>query len=454
MLILGGLTLSHNNIIAGGVTEILNIAANGLHSDSEFIGDSANRGWGLVNQSGGTNTVDSDLKLGMNTGNIGTYNISSAASLKVTSTLWVGVLGTGSYNQSGGTATVAQMLVGPDLGSVGTCNLTGGTLSVSGTCTLGNVGSGTFNCSGGLFNPAVLLLGDNASGNSTFNLSSVGTLSSTFELIGTAGSAAFNQTGGTNSPINIQISGASSPVYTLSGGLLQANTLAVGGGFGSGQFVHSGGTASLQTLNIAADGTYTLSGNGSLTIHSDENIGAGGSGTFIQNGGNQVILATGNGLVVGGFNSSTGTFLLNAGQLQVSAGANSVGYASNGIFTQTGGINTLIGAGTSLTLGYFPGSSGTYSLSGTVSMLLTGNETIGLEGDGTFVQSGGTHTITGYFALGQNPGSRGTFILSGGILMPSPSSTSGIAEPDSSSRLAAPILSAAQVYCTFPSLNH
>ena len=98
---------------------------------------------------------------------------------------------------------------------------------------------------------------------------------------------------------------------------------------------------------------------------------------------------------------SSGTYSLGGnGRLAVAAIEN-VGYSGAGFFTQSGGTHTI---GTYLYVGYEPGSSGTYSLSGgslSVSNTNTNdNEYVGYSGTGTFMQSGGTHTINSNLYLG------------------------------------------------------
>jgi hypothetical protein len=83
----------------------------------------------------------------------------------------------------------------------------------------------------------------------------------------------------------------------------------------------------------------------------------------------------------------------------------------------------MIGYGT-VELGIFPGSVGSYSLSGMGSLTVGGSEIIGEEGTGSFDQSGGANTITisgtasgGELVVGYNdPRSSGRYQLSGGTL--------------------------------------
>ncbi|HEY9073278.1 MAG TPA: hypothetical protein VIN67_04010, partial [Desulfobaccales bacterium] len=65
-----------------------------------------------------------------------------------------------------------------------------------------------------------------------------------------------------------------------------------------------------------------------------------------------------------------------------------------------------------LYLGYNPGSSGTYNLSGG-SLSGTISQIIGYQGTGVFNQSGGTNANEGNLALGNETGSKGTYNQSG-----------------------------------------
>ena len=111
------------------------------------------------------------------------------------------------------------------------------------------------------------------------------------------------------------------------------------------------------------------------------------------------------------------------------SGSLSTGYAVigdwfNGTFTQSGGTHTIE---QSLNLGYgAAGSSGTYHLSN--GSLSAHDERIGKEGGGTFIQTGGTNTISSWLRLGHEAGAAGTYQLSDGAL-----SASGMSVGDSGS---------------------
>ena len=91
------------------------------------------------------------------------------------------------------------------------------------------------------------------------------------------------------------------------------------------------------------------------------------------------------------------------------------------------------------------GYSGTYTL-GAERALTVGtsamrgySENIGVEGTGTFTQTGGTHTVYGALDLGDNSGSQGAYTLSGGTLGLTVPRTSASREPGRSPSPAARI---------------
>jgi autotransporter-associated beta strand protein len=295
----------------------------------------------------------------------------------------IGASGSGSFTQSGGTnAMSGGLYLGTNSGGSGTYNLSGGgLLSVTGTVGqyIGDIGSGSFTQSGGT--NAVsggLYFGTNSGGNGTYNLSSSGLLSVTGtggEYIGYIGSGSFTQSGGTNAVsygLLLGTGSGSSGTYNLSGsGLLSAGTVGEYIGFsGSGSFAQSSGTNAMPSglylgTNSGARGTYNLSGSGLLSV--------------------------------------TGTI----GQY--------IGFSGSGSFTQSGGTNAVTSG---LLLGSSSGGSGTYNLSGSGLLSVTGTvgEYIGYFGRGSFTQSGGTNAVSYGLLLGSGSGSSGTYNLIGGLL--------------------------------------
>ena len=121
----------------------------------------------------------------------------------------MGVDGSGTFNQNGGTNTVSGVLsLAGTLGSSGAYNLIGGSLSVdtfqlnagawSFTQTGGTFNYRNFNMAGGSITFTDLYLGKDYGSSSNYNLSG-GSLHATNEYVGYYGSGAFAQSSGTNS---------------------------------------------------------------------------------------------------------------------------------------------------------------------------------------------------------------------------------------------------------------
>jgi hypothetical protein len=167
----------------------------------------------------------------------------------------------------------------------------------------------------------------------------------------------------------------------------------------------SGGSNTTAVLGIQS-GTYQLSGGkvaaGQIGLSSERN----GNSTFDQQGPNTTVtitrgLLSSGGLVVADLGPAT--YNLRGGML--SAAVESVGSGSNGSFVQSGGTNTvtsgLFKLG-SLTLGVKPGAVGSYELSGDSTSVLNADvELIGPAGEGTLKQTGGIN-VSGEQIVGLN----------------------------------------------------
>lgn len=142
----------------------------------EYVG---NGGMGALNQSGGTNSVDS-VVIGNASGSSGTYAL-SGGSLNASTTEYLGAAGTGTFTQDGGTNTAFSVSIGNNTGGAGTYNLTANSRVPTASATLllseglfvGGAGQGTFNQSGALTSVTAteLSVGNNPGGGGTYNLS-------------------------------------------------------------------------------------------------------------------------------------------------------------------------------------------------------------------------------------------------------------------------------------------
>jgi len=233
--------------------------------------------------------------------------------------------------------------------------------------------------------------------------------------------------------------GGAAGTYSLSGnGYLSATLLNVGY-FGNATFSQSGGTnATAQVLVTSVSGysgMYSLSGTGYLTTNV---LGVGGSGatSFAQSGGSVVLYN--NGSIHGCLNlcsntASTGSCTLSNGLL--SAPQEWLGINGSGTFTQSGGTNSVPQSsnyGPQFTLGEWSGSSGSYFLNSSGLLLAPNGETIGSSGGtGSFTQTGGTNTIAGtnsgcWLRLGNSSGGAGMYTLDGPGQLSAPAEYVGV----------------------------
>ncbi|MBI5048893.1 MAG: hypothetical protein HZB54_08095, partial [Deltaproteobacteria bacterium] len=155
--------------------------------------------------------------------------------------------------------------------------------------------------------------------------------------------------------------------------------------------------------------TYSLSGGSRYYLY--EYIGYDGTGTFTQSGGTNTVANT---LSLGTFSDGSGAYNLSGGSL--SASYEYIGFFGTGTFNQTGGTNTVANE---LTLGAFAGSTGTYNLSG--GALNVGGNIVNGDGESTINIDGGTLNVTGSidvdnFNVGYSSGSTGAYTLSNGSL--------------------------------------
>ena len=136
-------------------------------------------------------------------------------------------------------------------------------------------------------------------------------------------------------------------------------------------------TSSMVTVNAISD-----------LLTGIETIGDSGRGTYSQSTATNSVSGS---LYLGNLAGSSGTYnLSSSGSLNVFS-SEYVGYAGKGVFTQSGGGNYVEGdLNSKLHLGELAGSSGSYALSGTGGLYVSGSEIIGSAGTGLFTQTGGS----------------------------------------------------------------
>jgi len=273
---------------------------------------------------------------------------------------------------------------------------------------VGDSARGTYRQSGGFNDAGTLYLGYGATGIGNYAMSNGATLTIASGLyVGYSGTGTMAQSAGAVSVTDgaelvVGTFGNSSGTYNLSGGTLATPGLRIADdAMASGQFFHSGGTATVNgDLEIASFGTssvgaYAISG-GRLTVAGNVLLGEVGTGSFVQNGGTVQVTGGGtNGLLIGcspiaGTNpASIGTYQLSGtGQLSV-AGRVYVGFAGNGTFTQTGGTANVNGrlviastTGTNTSAADFTLQGGSFTVGG--------EGVIQLNAGGSFTRTGGT----------------------------------------------------------------
>jgi len=410
-----------------------------LQSAQEYIGSS---GTGTFTQTGGTNTVGT-LSIGAS----GTYSL-QGGTLAITSK----VTGTGRLILDGGALSgigpisVSSVYMGFQPGTNSAWSQDGAVRFTSSAMYVGYSGTASLTQTTTTFSPPFIYLGYNSGASGTYALGGTGILntgttgSGDHGYVGFSGTGAFLQTGGTHTDSNmlyLAYNADSNGTYELGGtGALNVGTRGAGyheyiGYSGTGTFTQTGGTHTVNNnlylgYNPRSSGTYALDETGSLNAGTTgfdypEYIGYSGTGTFKQTGGTHTTFGT---LYLGYNADSRGTYdlrgtgALNAG-MSWSGYPEYIGYSGTGSFTQTGGTHTIFG---SLYLGYNAGSSGTYELSGT-GVLCTATdafshvEHIGWSGTGAFIQTGGSHTLSGpMFVGGFFVGGSGTYTLSSGEL--------------------------------------
>jgi hypothetical protein len=356
-------------------------------------------GTGVFNQSGGTVTIANNLYMGLTGTSSSTYNLIAAGILSVPR-LVLGDYGNGAFNQTGGTATFnSRIYMGRYSGGNATYNLSGGTLSVA-SFEPNGAGTSEFNINGATTSGTIdgtwttmdidsFNVAKTASSTATFNLGSGKTIQ-------TSGYAAVGNLANSNGTFN------------LNGGTLSVGTDLTVGNLGSGAINQSSGAVSAGryiTLGWGSGttGSYNLSG-GTLATGTGGSgagtIGNNGKGTFTQTGGTATINGWTN--IANATTANDSSFTISGGSSVANFQGLTIGYLGTGRVIQDGGTVNQSGTGYSLNLGNQSGVHGYYTLNdGTLNSQLVA---AGVFGIGEFTQNGGTH------------GGSGTYNLNGGTL--------------------------------------
>ncbi len=314
----------------GATTTTLSMPANNLTSLFEYVGYG---GRGTFEQSGGTNTIAAGagyLDVGVFGGASGTYNLSGSGNLTANTNEYVGDIGTGLFHQTGGTNMIVgaanNLFLGYNVsGASGTYLLDAGSLSVGGSENIGYKVPGAFTQTGGMNVASSLLVG--ASGaTGTYSLSGGGTLHTGD---GQMGNTSTSTTG------NVTVTDPSSQWEIDNNLLCSRGTLTVQNQAlvfvnsdvsigGAGAVIVTGGTLRLNTVNsglqflIITSGTLQLGGD--RTFGSDTIINSKfGSAPVIPNG--KGLSVEGTATVPAGTNVQLSGGTLIAGTLLMSPGS-------------------------------------------------------------------------------------------------------------------------------------
>ena len=278
-------------------------------------------------------------------------------------------------------------------GTAGTVTLKGGSFSVRDQVTIGVYGTGSFTQSGGSATLGGLVLGyqGDSRGKGSYILNS------------DDGAASLNSGGW----VDIGFGGGSSS-FTQSGNTTHqvAGRLMVGK---AGSYALNGGTLSAGSLNIAAGGTVTQSGGTLKLVNSADSSNAGsfvwtggllhfsGDASFADAGllARNTVLASGMSLRVDGMltQSDSGTLNLSGGQLQVGS-ANLYGQVTVGQGSTLSATSRLTNIGSLQLAGGSLSGAGILFNSAALSGYGRIDGTGGFTNDGLLTQSGGDLTLS------------------------------------------------------------
>ena len=232
-----------------------------LSANQQTVG---NNGHGTVNHYGGTNTVTTDagLNIAVQASSSGEYNLFNSGQLNTTH-LSVGVRGTGSFDQQGGTANLSRMFfVGRESTATGDVSISQQAVFDCQVATIGDHGEGTFDQRFSTVTvSANLYVGYGGSGNGEYTLTGGSLAAGLEQTVGYYGSGSFLQEGGSNQVgtyLRLGRFAGSSGSYTMDGGVLTAPTIRVGQE-GSGSFEIAGADSDItvtECLSFGADSTF------------------------------------------------------------------------------------------------------------------------------------------------------------------------------------------------------
>lgn len=175
--------------------------------------------------------------------------------------------------------------------------------------------------------------------------------------------------------------------------------------------IATGVTAAAASLDVdSTTGTLaqvSISG-GSLTLSGTYMVGIAGNGTAFQSGG----ALTATSLQVGPYEGSSGSYTFSGSSSTMALSQLYVGVRGDGSFVIGSGTATL---SSQLIVGYFSTSAhATMVQNG--GTLTVPSSFIGVDGNASFEQAAGTHVVSGTMYLAYGPGGRGSYTLANGSL--------------------------------------
>jgi T5SS/PEP-CTERM-associated repeat protein len=415
---------------AGTSRTTLFMPANNLTTSGFLLGSS---GRGTFDQSGGTITTNHaglDSVLGHFSSGDGIYNLGGTGALSIARDLYVGNFGTGAFNQTGGTNTISSnLLLAAQSNSFGGYAISGSALSTANEIIVGRAGTGTLNITnGGEVSSTTGLIGALANSDGTATIDGLGSKwTNSGELnVGFSGTGALRITDGgfsSNARGAIAERSESSGSVTVNGvnSRWQSSSIVTVGVSGTGTLSITGGgavanlTGSLAS-NSGANGSATVDGPGSTwTNDGDLTVGRAGTGELsITSGG---VVSSTNGRIARDA-GSRGTVLIDGpgsswlvdGDItmgQTGTGTAALDVRNGGVVSAAGGmiigsLGTLVGDGTIATFVFNDGtiapgpSPGTLLVDGNYSQSFEGTLKIDLASPISFDKL----TITGNMTLG------------------------------------------------------
>jgi len=370
-----------------------------LKNHSFYVG---HYGDGYFKQTDGDVSVNQHIYVGMGGASEGIYEMSGGtlSNRAAGHDLIIGSSGTGSFIHTGGDVNIQDLIsIGvndryylseADGASSVTANTIGLTTDSRFEWIGGNVTANTMTF--GALSSKLVMGQDFTLGNNSISTSKSTLNTPNLNLAVETDDINTNLTAGTTN--NLYLGGLSGDGYAQqTGGLFKImNNMYVGNQGSSGTFHISGGVNSIDDFgylgyDAGTSGSYIMTG-GTLTMPRNEmSVGYNGTGYMEQNTGSKAYMYN---TYLGRKAGSVGSYVQTGGTMSINDRLY-VGYEGTGYYKQESGVNYQEGGGyDGMWVGKIAGSVGTY------------------------VQTGGDHTVVQNSHLGMDANSTGAYIMSGG----------------------------------------